>query len=171
MTTARTLCAALISALLGAAAQAGGGGGGGGGDKAAAGPTNLIKANFTIESDTPNSNLEAALLIEDDPKAVSVPLVALPVSLDGQLSHYVFVSMRLMVADGQDPWRARERSHWVRDAIVRAAHRSDVVDAEGVLDEDRARAMVLEAVADVLSADALADVKFTQVNGGHRLTR
>ncbi len=164
------LAIALATALMGAAADAGGGGGG---DAPADGPSNIIKAGFTLESDTPESNLEAALLIDDDPKAVSVPLVAFPVTRGDQLSHYVFVSMRLKVADGHDAWRARERSHWVRDAIVRAAHRADVVvpEAGGVLDEDRARAMVLEAVAEVLDPNAVADVAFTQVNGSHRLTR
>src|SRR5689334_15963478 len=41
----------------------------------------------------------------------------------GKLKNYIFVSARMVVAQGKDPWKYREQAHFIRDAVVRAAHR------------------------------------------------
>jgi hypothetical protein len=54
--------------------------------------------------------------------------IAVPVVRDGRLVNYLFVSVRIDVAPGVDLWSTRERAHFLRDALVRAAHSADLAD-------------------------------------------
>lgn len=146
--------------------------GGGEGDAVEAGPSNRVKANFTLKSDMPNVDVMAAIIEDESPNTVSVPLVAMPAVRDGKLADYVFVSVRLTLAEGRDSWAVHEQSHWIRDAIVRASHRVSVIAPDDLsLDEARARAMIQEAVADVLGPGAVTSVSFATLNPQHLLGR
>lgn len=135
-----------------------------GGDKKKAGPSNVVKANFTLEPDRDEEPFERLELV-DSPRAVDMRMVPMPVIRQGRLQHYMFVSMRLMVEEGYDTWQVREQSHRLRDAVVRAAHRpqAPVTDATGALDRDGVIAMVRAATAAVVEADRIEDIIFTSV--------
>jgi hypothetical protein len=61
------------------------------------------------------------------PNYVEVGPVALPIILEGKLRNYVFVTLRLHLADGVDPDYWNDREPYLRDALVRAAHRTPFV--------------------------------------------
>lgn len=49
--------------------------------------------------------------------------VGLPVVLDDRVRNYVFVRLRLHLAQGHDPMSLREKDPHLRDSLVRMAHR------------------------------------------------
>lgn len=61
-------------------------------------------------------------------RSMDVPYLAVPVVRDGQLANYLFVSIRVEIAQGVDLWRTREQAHFLRDALVRASHGNDLAD-------------------------------------------
>lgn len=84
---------------------------------------------------------------------------------DQKLKNYLFVNARMKVADGKDPWKYREKAHMIRDAVVRAAHRTSfsVKDNPTKLDEKLAAAECLKAANDVLGETAVVTMTFTQI--------
>jgi hypothetical protein len=79
---------------------------------------------------------------------VEVGPVALPIVLQGKLRNYVFVTLRLHLAPGADPSYWNDREPYLRDAMVRAGHRTPfVIPNEWMrLDEPAlARSMLKEA--------------------------
>jgi hypothetical protein len=59
---------------------------------------------------------------------MDAPYLAVPVVRDGVLANYLFVSIRVEIANGVDLWRTREQAHLLRDALVRASHAHDLSD-------------------------------------------
>jgi hypothetical protein len=85
---------------------------------------------------------------------------------DNKLRNYLFVNARMLVADGKDPWKYREQSHFIRDAVIRAAHRTSFHLAADMskLDEKRAAAESLKAANAVLGEPgAVVSMTFTQI--------
>lgn len=100
------------------------------------------------------SAAEASAPAKKDDKAptgqhVDLAPIGLPV-LDGRkLKNYVFVSLRLKLANGQDPQKWREKEPYFRDALVRAAHRS-AINAPGewsAVDEGKLRSVMMSEAA------------------------
>jgi len=84
----------------------------------------------------------------------------------GKLKNYLFVSARMLVAEGRDPWKYREKGHFIRDAVVRAAHKTsfNVKGDYTKLDEKLASAECLKvANAVVGEKDVLVSMTFTQI--------
>lgn len=50
--------------------------------------------------------------------------VGLPVIEDGRLRNYVFVAVRLHLGAGRTPEQMRAKEPYIRDALVKAAHRT-----------------------------------------------
>ncbi len=156
------LCAVLVWAHPATAA----GGGGKKGKKS--GPSNVVQAGFTLSKD--NEQDYASIretILDDSPQAVDIQLVSMPVTVDGRLSNYLYVSVRLIVADGLDAWKVREQSHWVRDAIVRGAHSGPSVGmAQDInkLDEAVVIALVRDVVDETLGPEAITDIRITSVD-------
>jgi hypothetical protein len=73
-------------------------------------------------------------------RSMDAPYLAVPVVRDGQLVNYLFVSVRFEIAQGVDLWQTRERAHFLRDALVRVCHSTQLARADdiNVLDEARA---------------------------------
>jgi hypothetical protein len=72
----------------------------------------------------------------------------------------------MLVAPGKDPWKYREQSHFVRDAVIRAAHRVsfNIKGDFGKLDETLAAAECLKAANEILGEkDALVSMSFTSI--------
>lgn len=65
------------------------------------------------------------------PAAATLNLVplGLPVITEGRLRNYVFVNLRLHLAPGRTAEQARSHDPFIRDALVKAAHRVDFSDA------------------------------------------
>jgi hypothetical protein len=93
-------------------------------------------------------------------RSMDAPYIAVPVVRGGQLVNYLFVSIRIEVAQGVDLWRTRERAHFLRDSLVRASHANDLVDANdaNVLNEARALEVYRAAAIQALGEDAVGPV-------------
>jgi hypothetical protein len=150
MVWARFVLAGLCAVTLAASAEAAGGGGG----HASEGPSNRVVANFTLQNDVETAPTEG---LGDPgvagPRVVDIPVVTLPAfTEDEELRGYFFVSVRLIVAEGVDAWRIREKAHIVRDAMIRAGHRHAIASSARTSDIDieHARAILREAVGEVV---------------------
>jgi hypothetical protein len=84
----------------------------------------------------------------------------------GKLKNYIFVDAKMLVADRRDPSKYREQAHFIRDAVLRAAHRVSF-NKKGdytKLDEELASRECLKAANDVLGdPGAIATMKFMQI--------
>jgi hypothetical protein len=85
---------------------------------------------------------------------------------EGKLVDYVFADARMLVAEGKDPWKYREQAHFIRDAVLRAAHRTSF-NAKGDLkafDPKLAETECLKAANEsVGDSGALDKMEFLQV--------
>ncbi len=107
--------------------------------------------------------------IDDKEVAKSVELVGLvfPVFDDEyRLQNYLFVNARMVVADNKDTWKFREQAHFVRDAVLRQAHRSSFHMGEDfyALDVERASRECLKAGNAAVGEEAFVSVTFTQID-------
>ncbi len=59
-------------------------------------------------------------------KTLDLSNLVLPVEDDGKLINYLFVSVIITVADGNDHWKLREEAHILRDEILKEAHKQTV---------------------------------------------
>ncbi|MEZ6028306.1 MAG: hypothetical protein R3C46_01015 [Hyphomonadaceae bacterium] len=83
-----------------------------------------------------------------------------------KLKNYLFISARMLAGPGKDVWKYREQQHFIRDAILRAAHHTsfNVKDNYKKLDEKLAAAECIKAANRVVGeADALVSMTFTQI--------
>ena len=99
-------------------------------------------------------------------KAVELPGLVIPVADDGKLVNYLFVSARIVVADGHDHWEFREQGHVIRDRILKAAHRhSFAMDGSKMeLDKDATTKRITEAVETLFGEGCVAKVEFVSVD-------
>lgn len=106
---ARAIAAAMIASTLLAGLANASGGGGHGGDKEKA-----------KEEEGPTTSS----------RSMDAPYLAVPVVREGRLVNYLFVSLRIEISPQVDLWRTRERAHFLRDALVRASHATDLADPQ-----------------------------------------
>ncbi len=74
-----------------------------------------------------------AVRAEDAPAggaSLSMPGVGLPIIAGGRLRNYVFVSLRLHLGGSATPETMRAKEAYLRDALVRAGHRTPFVVAD-----------------------------------------
>jgi hypothetical protein len=87
-------------------------------------------------------------------RSMDAPYLAVPVVREGVLVNYLFVSIRIEIANGVDLWQTREQAHFLRDALVRASHANDLADPadSNALNEARAievyRAAAIQALGE-----------------------
>ena len=93
-------------------------------------------------------------------RSMDAPYLAVPVVRNGQLVNYLFVSIRIEIAQGVDLWRTRERAHFLRDALVRASHGNDLTDPNdsNALNEARAIEVYRAAAIQALGENAVGPV-------------
>jgi hypothetical protein len=93
-------------------------------------------------------------------RSMDAPYLAVPVVRNGQLVNYLFVSIRIEIAQGVDLWRTRERAHFLRDALVRASHGNDLTDPNdsNALNEARAIEVYRAAATQALGENAVGPV-------------
>ncbi|MGV8930291.1 MAG: hypothetical protein ACOH1E_11110 [Brevundimonas sp.] len=63
-------------------------------------------------------------------QSLSMPGVGLPIIAGGRLRNYVFVSLRLHLGGSATPETMRAKEAYLRDALVRAGHRTPFVLAD-----------------------------------------
>ena len=76
------------------------------------------------------SAVATAAAAEDAPaggQSLSMPGVGLPIIAGGRLRNYVFVSLRLHLGGSATPETMRPKEAFLRDALVRAGHRTPFV--------------------------------------------
>lgn len=90
-------------------------------------------------------------------RTMDAAYIAVPVVRDGVLVNYLFVTMRIDIAPQVDLWRTRERAHFLRDALVRAAHRTSLADArrDDTLNTPLAIQVFSAAAREALGANAV----------------
>ena len=93
-------------------------------------------------------------------RSMDAPYLAVPVVRNGQLVNYLFVSIRIEIAQGVDLWRTREKAHFLRDALVRASHANDLVDPNdsNALNEARALEVYRAAAIQALGENAVGPI-------------
>lgn len=93
-------------------------------------------------------------------RSMDAPYLAVPVVRDGVLVNYLFVSVRVEIANGVDLWRTRENAHFLRDELVRASHSTDLSDPSDPnrLNEARAIEVYRAAAAAALGERAVSRV-------------
>jgi hypothetical protein len=72
-----------------------------------------------------------------DPREVELPAIVMPISVDGKLVNYLFVTLKVRVTAKADPWKIRDKAHVARDALVRAVHITPMTDPNNLKDFDR----------------------------------
>lgn len=103
-------------------------------------------------------------------RGMEVPSVPAPVFGDGKLYNYFFLNVRIEIAEGQDLVRTRERVHFVRDALIRALHKTSVAKPTtlDVLQEDVALAVIRAAAEEALGKKAVSGVEIVFAEPLHR---
>lgn len=93
-------------------------------------------------------------------RSMDAPYLAVPVVRNGNLVNYLFVSIRIEIAQGVDLWRTRERAHFLRDALVRASHSNDLVDPNdsNALNQTRALEVYRAAAIQALGENAVGPI-------------
>ena len=99
------------------------------------------------------------------PRTIEMSQVAMPVTREGRLLTYLFVTIRVDVAEGVDIWVTRERNHFLRDAVVRAAYRQPMANPDrlGELIEPTATNTFRAAVVEALGTRAVRAVTIPRV--------
>jgi hypothetical protein len=93
-------------------------------------------------------------------RSMDAPYIAVPVVREGRLVNYLFVSVRVEIAQGVDLWRTRERAQFLRDALVRASHANDLADPSNndTLNEPRALEVYRAAAIQALGERAVGQI-------------
>jgi hypothetical protein len=93
--------------------------------------------------------------------SLSIPGVGLPVIAGGRLRNYVFVSLRLHLGGSATPETMRLKEPFLRDALVRAAHRTPFVVADDWtrLDASALAASLMRSAAVIAGRGAVTRVE------------
>lgn len=154
----RLILAILMSLALQSGALALGGGGGGGDDRRSSGSGGGNRFLLIFNRSEADGDAEPEEEIEDDsdPRAFTLPALVVPLSVDGRLTGFAYVSMRLRAADGQNVWTMQENAHYALDALVRASYRTPVGDERGqALNRERALDVWRGVLQDLYGANAI----------------
>jgi hypothetical protein len=94
---------------------------------------------------------------------VDLQPVALPIVVNGQLVNYVFVYVRINLANGIDPSKLRDKEPYFRDALVRESHRTPFVlpnDWQKV-DEGKLSAAMMRDMPAIAGPGAVTSIAIT----------
>lgn len=113
-------------------------------------------APSAMAADAKNSDVERFIVADN---------VITPVVRDGRLQNYLFVTVRVDLPDQGDVWRLRTRSAFLRDALLRAGHRTPLSDPKNdrLLNEAAALAAFRAAAIESLGSNGVKSVSIVQV--------
>ncbi|WP_339739795.1 hypothetical protein [uncultured Maricaulis sp.] len=153
----RILLAIFLSACFASSALASGGGGGSSSDS---GPVNRFLTLFNLTSTEAEDRADAEAEMLEDPRVFTLPAVVAPLSVDGRLTGYAYVRVHVRAADGRNIWNMQERTHYALDAMVRAASRVSLSNADGSgLDRDLATQVWGHVLREYYGASSIAEIR------------
>lgn len=96
----------------------------------------------------------------DSNRTIDIQSVPAPIFANGKLNNYIFLTIKLEMAKGQNVLRQREQVHFVRDALIRNLHKTSVGKAgkPDELDEALAIQLIQASAAKVFGEKAVASV-------------
>lgn len=111
-----------------------------------------------------------AALANEEPKKdagsqyIDLLPVALPIVVNGRLVNYIFCSLRVNLSPSADAAKARTKEPWIRDAIVRAGHRTPFTlpNDYARIDEARLKAVLLRETIAIVGARNVVSVTLTK---------
>jgi hypothetical protein len=105
------------------------------------------------------------------PQEVALAPLALPVISQGRLRNYVFVSLRLKLAEGVDAHAMQEKEPYFRDALVRAGHRTPFTIANDWtrLDEGALKRTMIAEAARVVGPGVIVGVEVARSTPQRRI--
>src|SRR5690606_20873786 len=98
--------------------------------------------------------------------------VGLPVIAGGRVRNYVFVSLRLHLGGGATAQTLRSKEPYLRDALVRAAHRTPFLNAAdwNLLDGSALSASLMRSAATLAGRGKVTRVEILSQTARRRLT-
>ena len=121
---------------------------------------------------TPVMAEEGAATIKIDP---SIPLapVAVPITVDGKLVNYVFLSIKIMLSPKADLYRLVGQEPYYRDALVRAGHRQNlgVPGDPNRVDEALVKTVLKREAASFMDARMIASIQIVRQDPKKHLPR
>lgn len=98
-------------------------------------------------------------------RALDVNNLVVPVVRDGKLVNYIFLNIRIDLGEG-DMWSHRAKSHFVRDAMVRAVHKTSIVHPvrDDQANTTLATQVLMAAAKQVLGAPAVKTLAIVSVS-------
>ncbi len=155
----KTVLTLMVLALAGPALASGGGK-----KKSSSGPSNRIKADWSIKNEVfPETAMPDQA---QSTHSVDIPVVVVPISIDERLVNYAFVSIRVVLDKSVDAWKMRTSSHFMRDAVVRASHKH-AFGKKGMrteLDKERAIQIVRQAILPWVNEEQIDHIEFLSVD-------
>jgi len=94
-------------------------------------------------------------------QSLSMPGVGLPIITAGRLRNYIFVSLRLHLGGSATPETMRSKEAFLRDALVRASHRTPFVVADDWtrIDAAAVSASLMRSAANIAGRGAVTRVE------------
>ena len=121
---------------------------------------------------TPAMAVEGAAPIKIDP---SIPLapVAVPITENGKLVNYVFLSIKVMLSPKADLYKLVGQEPYFRDALVRAGHRQSlgVPGDSNRVDEKLVKAVLKREAASFMDARMIASIEIVRQDPKKRFAR
>lgn len=98
---------------------------------------------------------------EDVGQYVDLVPLALPIVAGGQVRNYIFLRVRVNLTKGADAPKMRDKEPYLRDALVRAGHRTPFTRADTYLKVDEAKlsAALAKDAAQILGPGKVASVQ------------
>lgn len=99
------------------------------------------------------------------PNSSNMPMLLIPVSIDGRRSHYIFVSYRLVMHNELQVDKVNQKIAWLHDAFMREVFASNPVDPNNPNrpDKDYLTRKFREIAKRVLHEDLVKSVYFTNI--------
>lgn len=99
-------------------------------------------------------------------RAMDVLNLVVPVVREGRLVNYVFVNARIQLSPGTDVWRARDKGHFLRDALLKAVHRQSIADSthDDAINTPLTQTLIARVAREILGANAVRSVEILSVS-------
>lgn len=109
----------------------------------------------------------------DAARQLDTPNLAIPVVRNGQLRSYLYVLVRVKTPVGVDAFALRDKGHILRDALLRASHKVDLVDPanDDQLNVTLAQRTFAQVAQTVLGAQAVGEVQLLDLTSLRRSRR
>ncbi|PHS29540.1 MAG: hypothetical protein COA85_00130 [Robiginitomaculum sp.] len=135
-----------------------------GGKSKKSGKSNRIKAEWTVKND-----VFPEYKIPDQAQSlhsVDIPVVVAPIAVNGHLVNYAFLNIRVVLEKSVDTWKMRTKAHFMRDAVLRAAHESPFGKSgeRTLLDEERTLTLIRTAIRPWVSDEQLNHIEFLSID-------